>query len=29
MEQELQLLNQRAGDACDMLAEMCGTLGID
>jgi hypothetical protein len=29
MEKELQLLNQRAGDACDMLAEMCGTLGID
>jgi hypothetical protein len=29
MEKELQLLNRRAGDACDMLAEMCGILGID
>ena len=29
MEKELQLLGQRANDACDMLAEMCGMLGID
>lgn len=29
MEKELQILNRRAKDACDMLAEMCGTLGID
>jgi len=29
MEKELQILNRRAKDACDMLAEMCGSLGID
>jgi len=28
MEKELRILNQRAKDADDMLAEMCGTLGI-
>ena len=29
MERELKMLNRRAEDAGDMLAEMCGTLGID
>lgn len=29
LERELQVLNQRAKDASDMFAEMCGTLGID
>jgi len=29
MEKELQVLDRRARDACDMLAEMCGMLGID
>jgi len=29
MEKELQILNRRAQDSCDMLAEMCGMLGID
>ncbi len=29
MERELKILNCRARDAGDMLAEMCGTLGID
>lgn len=29
MEKELHILNRRAKDANDMLAEMCGTLGID
>jgi len=29
MESELRILNQRAEDAGDMLAEMCGTIGID
>jgi hypothetical protein len=29
MEREMAVLHQRAGDACDMLAEMVGTLGID
>jgi len=29
MEKELNILNRRAQDASDMLAEMCGTLGID
>jgi len=29
MEKELQMLNKRAEDCTDMLAEMCGTLGID
>ena len=29
MEKELNILNRRAQDAGDMLAEMCGTLGID
>lgn len=29
MERELKILNYRARDAGDMLAEMCGTLGID
>lgn len=29
MEKELQIMNKRAGDACDMLSEMCGMLGID
>jgi hypothetical protein len=29
MEEELKALERRAGSACDMLAEMCGLLGID
>ncbi|HOI73450.1 MAG TPA: hypothetical protein PLO63_04810 [Syntrophales bacterium] len=29
MEQELKVLNQRAEDAGDMLAEMIGVLGVD
>ena len=29
MENELQILSRRARDADDMLAEMCGMLGID
>jgi len=29
MEKELTVLNKRAKDGSDMLAEMCGTLGID
>jgi hypothetical protein len=29
MEKELKILNRRAKDADDMLAEMCGVLGID
>ena len=29
MEKELKTLNRRAKDADDMLAEMCGVLGID
>jgi len=29
MEKELAVLNKRAKDSGDMLAEMCGTLGID
>ncbi len=29
MEKELRILDRRAGDASDMLAEMCGMLGID
>ena len=29
MERELKMLNRRAEDAGDMLAEMCGTIGID
>jgi hypothetical protein len=29
MERELKILNRRAEDAGDMLAEMCGTIGID
>jgi hypothetical protein len=29
MEKELRVLNRRAGEANDMLAEMCGILGID
>jgi len=29
MEREFKILNQRAEDAGDMLAEMCGTIGID
>jgi hypothetical protein len=29
MEKELRILDRRANDACDMLAEMCGMLGID
>lgn len=29
MEKELAVLNKRARDSGDMLAEMCGTLGID
>ncbi|MBE9545966.1 MAG: hypothetical protein IMF10_00550 [Proteobacteria bacterium] len=29
MEKELKILNRRAKDADDMLAEMCGTIGID
>lgn len=29
MEKEMKVLNKRAKDAGDMLAEMCGTIGID
>ncbi|MGA8180963.1 MAG: hypothetical protein WB792_12955 [Desulfobacterales bacterium] len=29
MERELQILCKRAKDCNDMLAEMCGTIGID
>lgn len=29
MERELKVLNRRAQDAGDMLAEMAGTMGID
>ncbi len=29
MEKELRILDRRANDACDMLAEMCGMMGID
>ncbi|MCD6152642.1 MAG: hypothetical protein J7J07_01870 [Syntrophobacterales bacterium] len=29
MGEELNILNRRAEDAGDMLAEMCGTIGID
>jgi len=29
MERELKILNRRAADAGDMLAEMCGTIGVD
>jgi hypothetical protein len=29
MKEEMEILDKRAGDAGDMLAEMCGTLGID
>ena len=29
MERELRVLNRRAQDAGDMLAEMAGTIGID
>jgi len=29
MEKELRILNRRAKDAGDMLAEMCGALGIE
>ncbi len=29
LENELKILGRRAGDAGDMLAEMCGVLGID
>jgi hypothetical protein len=29
LEREMNVLNQRAEDACDMLAQMMGTLGID
>ena len=29
MERELQILDRRANDACDMLAELCGMLGVD
>ena len=29
MEKELTILNRRAKDSSDMLAELCGTLGID
>lgn len=28
MERELKVLNSRARDAGDMLAEMCGTIGV-
>lgn len=28
MQKELEILNKRARDTNDMLAEMCGTLGI-
>jgi hypothetical protein len=29
MEREISVLHQRAEDACDMLAQMVGTLGIE
>lgn len=29
MEREMQVLGQRAEDACDMLGQMMGTLGVD
>jgi len=29
MERELRILHKRAKDSSDMLAEMCGTIGID
>jgi hypothetical protein len=29
MEKELRILNKRAKDCHDMLAEMCGSIGID
>lgn len=29
MEKELKILNRRARDAGDMLAEMCGVMGIE
>ena len=29
MEKELKILNRRAKDADDMLAEMCGVMGIE
>ena len=29
MEKELKVLSMRAENACDMMAEMCGMLGID
>ena len=29
MERELRILCKRAADCSDMLAEMCGTIGID
>ncbi len=29
MEREMQILGQRAEDACDMLGHMMGTLGVD
>jgi hypothetical protein len=29
MEKELKILNRRAKDAGDMLAEMCGVIGIE
>lgn len=29
MEKELRILNRRARDEGDMLAEMCGVIGID
>jgi hypothetical protein len=29
MDKELKILNRRAREAGDMLAEMCGALGIE
>lgn len=29
LETELDVLGRRAEDSCDMLAELCGMLGID
>ncbi len=29
MEREMHILGQRAEDACDMLGQMMGTLGVD
>lgn len=29
LERELDMLGRRAEDSCDMLAELCGMLGID